>query len=529
MLTQIKILTNLELCNLYGLNEFRFSRDKGVKRNCRGMLAVWSILLTLLTFYMGGLTYGLVYLGLEEAALAYLITISGFLIFFFGMLKAGSALFRKEGCDILYALPLPGAAIAVSRMLKLYVEDLLLTLAVLLPGAIVYAWNVRPSTAFYLAFILGIWSVPFIPITAAVLTGTVIAGISCRMRHKSLAAAALSIIAVLGILYGASRLSALEGHFNPETLKNLSEALMALFAKIYPPAVWLGTSISCGEVFQTLLCAGLSLAVFGTATAGVTLSFRKICEGLHSVAAKHNWQMGELKADLLLSSLCKREFRRYFSSSVYVTNTIIGPIMGCVLSGGLLVAGPKTLERLRFLPASPIHFIPFVIAGTFSMMTATATSVSMEGKNWWIVKSLPLSAKNILDAKLLMNLLLVLPFYLLSELLLILALRPGVKDLLWLLLIPAVFILFSCVYGITVNLRFPVLEWESETRIVKQSASCMLGGMGGFVLTLLCTLAVGTIPEAYVFHAEIGICVVIPAVTIMLYRKNNRFDIWGKL
>ena len=53
------------------------------------------------------------------------------------------------------------------------------------------------------------------------------------------------------------------------------------------------------------------------------------------------------------------------------------------------------------------------------------------------------------------------------------------KELLRLAKIPAVMILFSCVFGITVNLHFPVLEWEKEVRIVKQNASAMLGGMGG--------------------------------------------------
>ena len=162
-------------------------------------------------------------------------------------------------------------------------------------------------------------------------------------------------------------------------------------------------------------------------------------------------------------------------------------------------------------------------------MTTTATSISMEGKNWWILKSLPLSAKNILDGKILMNLLLILPFYFLSELFLIFALKPGAGELLWLILIPAEIILFSCVYGITVNLHFPVLEWESEVRIVKQSASAMLGGMGGFILALLCAVIVGVVPNEYTDYLKTGICVVILAAAAVLYRINNRFDLCGKI
>ena len=154
MLTQIRILTKLELCNLYGLNVFRFSKDKKAKKKSLSLLAIWVILVAMLVFYVGGLTYGLIYLGLEAAVPAYLISVSSLLIFIFDILKAGSVIFRKEGYDILCALPLSKGAVVVSRLLKMYMEDLLVTLAVLLPGMVVYAWNVHPGVGFYLTVLL---------------------------------------------------------------------------------------------------------------------------------------------------------------------------------------------------------------------------------------------------------------------------------------------------------------------------------------------------------------------------------------
>ena len=501
MLTQIRILTKLELCNLYGLNVLRFSKDKKAKHKSMGLLVLWIVLIAMLTSYMGGLSYGLIRLGLGETVPAYLITVSGLFIFFFGMLKAGSVIFRREGYDILCALPLSSGAVVISRLLKLYVEDLLMTLAVLLPGFAVYIWNIRPGAGFYLTALLGLWSVPVIPMAVSILAGTLITGITSRMRHKSLVSAGLSILVVLGSMYGSSRLTAMDGSLDPEMLQDL-----AVLERVYPPAVWLGGAVIREDVLGAFLCVLLSLAVFAAVAAGVSFSFRKVSQSLYGSFAKHNYRMGKLKEDSLLAALCKREFRRYFSSSIYVANTIIGPVMGCVMAGALLVSGIDILQGLLSLPVDLEGMVPFAAAGVLSMMPVTATTISMEGKNWWIAKSLPLSVKNILDGKILMNLLLILPFYVLSELLLMIALRPGAWELLWLVLIPAVMILFSCVYGITVNLHFPVLEWESEVRIVKQSASAMLGGMGGFILTLLCALAVGSAPS-------------------VLYRRNNRFDL----
>lgn len=289
MLRHVRILTKLELCNLYGLNVLRFSRDKKVKRKAMGLAAVWVILLAVLVFYVGGLSYGLILLGQQETVPAYLIMVSSLLVFVFGMLKAGGSIFRKEGYDILCALPLSMGAVVTSRLLKMYVEDLLMTFAVLLPGIAVYTWNIRPDAGFYLAVLLGIWSIPLIPMAASILVGTLITGIASRMRHKSLAATVLSILAVLGVLYGSSRLSDMEGSLDPEKLQDLSAGIMGALERVYPPAVWLGRTISHKDIPGVMLCVFLSLSVFAAVAAGTALSFRKISQNLYGSFAKHNY------------------------------------------------------------------------------------------------------------------------------------------------------------------------------------------------------------------------------------------------
>ena len=101
VLTQIRILAKLELCNIFGLNVLRFSRDGKVKRRAGAMLALVAVLSVLLVFYMGGLSYGLVRLGLEAVIPVYLIAVASLIIFFFGLLKAGSVIYRRDGYESL--------------------------------------------------------------------------------------------------------------------------------------------------------------------------------------------------------------------------------------------------------------------------------------------------------------------------------------------------------------------------------------------------------------------------------------------
>ena len=139
-------------------------------------------------------------------------------------------------------------------------------------------------------------------------------------------------------------------------------------------------------------------------------------------------------------------------------------------------------------------------------------------KEWWLVKSLPLSSKTILDAKLLMNLILILPFYLVSEVFLMLALKPGLQDGFWIVVIPAVILLFACVY-------FPVMDWENEVSVVKLSASAILGGMGGAVLAVLGGAGACLVPEGYSGGYRAVLCVLLMGTVCLMYRKNNRIDL----
>lgn len=518
-------MIKLELCNLYGCNVLRFSKDKKSRKKAAVMVVAWACVIAMFVLYIGALSYGFVMAGMGEVIPAYLITLSSMMIFFFGMLKAGNVIFRKEGYDMLCSLPIHQTAIVVSRFVRMYVENLLLAVVMLLPGLAVYAWMEHPSAAFYLCSFFCIIAVPFIPVAGATLIGALVTAVSARMRHKSLVTAVLSILAVLVILAGTSKISAMEEELNLVQLAEMVSVIFSMLGKLYPPAVWIGSAASSGNILVCLACFGLFFAVFIAVAAAVSIRFSFICQNLYSNLAKHNYHLGQLKKESLLISLCKRELKRYFSSSIYVTNTIIGPILGVVFSAVLLFVDPASVIKEIPLSVDINKLIPFAIGGIFCIMTTTATSISMEGKNWWLIKSLPLTTKAILDAKILMNLVLMLPFYLISELLLIIALKPNFLELLWLLIIPAAISLFSCVYGITINLHFPVFNWETEVSVVKQSASSILGGLGGFIIAILCVFGITTIPENYIDLWNGAVCIVVIAVTAVLYWKNNQTDL----
>ena len=521
MIKQIKDLTKLQLVNLYGMNVFRFTKDKKEKTRKRALTILAVFLIIMACGYIGMSTFGYVLIGLAEMVPAYLIMLSSLLILFFSIFKAGSVIFQKNAYDILGSLPISQTAIVISRFVRMYVENLLIALVVMISGTLVYGVMVKPGISFYLTGMLVTIFIPLIPITIATLFGALITAIASRMKHKSLVSAVLSLLLFLGIMLGTSQLAGTEEDFSVQMLQNLSGILHKTIESIYPPAIWLGSAMLSGNFVKCFICVAGALLVFALVMAVISKNFHWICRGLYSTSAKHNYQMGNLKKESVLGALYKRELKRYFSSSSYVVNTMMGPVMAVVFSITILVMGVDKIQQRLGIPIDIKGAVPFVLAGIFCVMTTTCTSISLEGKEWWIVKSLPIKTKDLLDSKLLLNLSLILPFFLVSEVVITIALKPDYLELVWMIVIPVIMILFGCVFGITINLKIPVFEWDNEVVIVKQSASAAIGGLGGCVIIMLCTVPVLLASAEYAGLVKLIICAVIFGITYLLYQKNN--------
>lgn len=525
MMKQIKTLTKLQLQNLYGLNVFRYTKDKKKKKTTMGLGVVWAVLIVMITVYIGAAVFGYVYLGMGEIVPAYLIMLSSIIILAFAIFKARSVIFQENAYDILCSLPVSQTAIVVSRFLRMYVENLLLTLLVMVPGIVVYGVMVKPTLSFYFIGAVVTVFVPLIPITMATFLGALVTAVASRMKHKSLVSAVLSIGIVVGVLGSTGQMAVMEEEFSIEMIQNLSGILTQVIEDIYPPAIWLGNAMVKGDILTGLLCVLGGLAAFVVTIALVSAKFHEICRGLYSTNAKHNYKMEQLKKTSVLGTLYKREAKRYFASSIYVQNTIVGPILAVVFAVAVLGVGLDTIQQAMEIPLDISGCVPVLLVGIFSMMTTTCTSVSMEGKEWWIVKSLPIRTKDLLDSKLLFGLSLYLPFWFVAEILLIIALRPGFMELVWLVLLPFILMVFSQVFGLTINLKMPVFDWENEVSVVKQSASSAIGGLGGFVMILICMVPVLLVPAEYSNLVKGALCVVFAGVTWILYKKNNKVNL----
>ena len=237
----------------------------------------------------------------------------------------------------------------------------------------------------------------------------------------------------------------------------------------------------------------------------------------------------------LLLALFKKERKLYFSSSLYVTNSGIGYIISVLLAGAIAFFGVETLlsafaetgEIADIAMLLPLinKLLPFVVSMPLCMMSASACAISMEGKNFWQLQILPVRAKDVYLAKLLWNLTVAAPFYVISVILVLIGAKPILADALHYILLPLVLLVFCIVFGLAANLWFPNFTWENETQVVKQGASVLIAMLGGMIAVIVpAVLAVVLQPASYTLYYFI-IEIVILLITAVLYLSITKKEL----
>lgn len=183
-------------------------------------------------------------------------------------------------------------------------------------------------------------------------------------------------------------------------------------------------------------------------------------------------------------ALLKKEFKRYTSSFIYFLNSSVGLlflIVGTILI--LLFGADKVGELLKL--NIDFNFIKIQLLGVFFfiivMNCTTYCSISLEGKNLWILKSSPIDEREIFWSKILMNFLLNAPLSILCLILVSIRLDFEIQFIIVSICLIVSFSMFVAVMGLLSNLLYPNLDWKNEVAVVKRSAS--------MIITMLVSLA----------------------------------------
>ena len=161
-----------------------------------------------------------------------------------------------------------------------------------------------------------------------------------------------------------------------------------------------------------------------------------------------------------------------------------------------------------------------------TLTSTTAASLSLEGKNRWIMCSVPTQARTVYNSKIAVNLTVILPVLYVSAILIRIVIPYSLMQTVLMFLIPTVYAFFISVLGIYLNIKFPKYDWTSEYYAVKGGAISVLATVGGGMASSLTPLYLCIIFPHYQMMIMFGITCLILLATLAIYLKVCRTQLY---
>ena len=463
------------------LNSFRFGgRKKGKVRAASGIGAIG--LMAFLGLYLSGV-YSFLFasqfapIGMVHLVIMMMAVLAVVMGVMFTIFAAQGIIFGGKDNDLMLALPIPAFQLMLARTLALYLENLVFSIMVMIPAGAAYLFfGGEGGAVFMIMLIICTVFLALLPTVIAIVVGYVLAWCSSKFGKRALVSNILYIGAFVLLMVFVFQLN-----FSIQTITvSAAMGIESGFSVWGVPFVLLMEATCQGNILSLLLFLALCAGPFFLAVWLFARRYKSIVTGLGAKSARNDYKLGTVAATDARRALLNKESKRFFGTPIYVFNAGIGLIF--LLLGGVASLFFKgEIEELLYemsgagveMPIMPI--LCACMAFMVSMTAITPSSISLEGKQLWILKESPVPVESIFAVKVGFQLLLELPCLLICSLCFGFAFSLGVVDTLVLFLINGVFAVLCAAMGLYVNLCLPKLDCPNDTLVVKNSASAMVG------------------------------------------------------
>ncbi len=470
-----------------------------IKTKNRKASVLFPLILALyLMFTIGTASYGLFKqlspVNLQYVLLSFFVFGTFIMTLIEGVYKTSSLLFNCKDDLLLLSLPIKRRTVLFIRIFKFYIFELMFNSLFMLPAMIVYIFFMKTLTVTYIiTSVIMLLTLPIIPIVISCFIGMITSSISSRFKYKN----AIEIIFTMIFLVFIMIISFQMQSITKNIIQNATSINDVITKIYYPSGVYakLVTDFNIVDlliyILVNIILSILSIYVLGK-------FYFKINSRLKKVETSNNVNINDLniKSKSKTNSLIKKELNTFFKTPVFIINSGFGLIMFMIITFILVFKFDSLIPIItnkenglgisKELIMNNISLLILSITMLTGFMTSITNSViSMEGRNINILKSLPIKVKTILMSKIYACLIITTPILLIGNIILFIKFKISIIESILLLLLVVLIPLVSHFIGILVNLRYPKLDADNATEIVKQSTSSLVSVMLGIIFVVI--------------------------------------------
>lgn len=456
-------------------------------------------------------------LDLMMAMMAVVICLFSLMFTAFG---ASGIVFGGKDMDLMLSLPLSAFHVMLSKVMALYLENLMLCGLMMLPCAAAYIryggkWNVY----FLIAVVVLTLFLAVIPTILALIVGYCLALLQGRFGSNALLNNLSYFVFFVVVMFFSMQINVIM----QKSLLNTTSIKAAFSTWLLP--VWFYIEGILGKPLSALAFIAITAIPFLLIVFLFSRKYKVILSKLTTKTARSDYKMGSLRASGQFSSLLKKEMGRYWGTPIYLFNTGTGIILA--IGGSVYACIRQDMVQALFVQMGGGKLPLLFLMAAFICVTIdpAAVSISLEGKTLWILKEAPVSAKTILLAKGVMNAVLILATGIICIPLLAFGMRLNGVEIFCLLFLCIAFSVFVPSAGLWVNLLFPKMDASNDMLVVKQSMSaivCLLGGMGVIgVSSIVYMVLAAFLPSVLVLFGASLLVLTVGVILMLLLAKHG--------
>lgn len=506
-------------------NIYRHTTDRKKKGKVVGNTVGQIVLYLMLMAYCVAMCAGYGAFGMIGSAPVMCALTISILAFMFTLFKTNGYLFNFKEYDMLMSLPFEARTVAGCKFLYMYIKSLPWYLSISLAMMIGYGIYARPSVFVYPLWILLSLFLPVIPMLGAAFLGFLIAKVSAGFKKTNIIQ---TVLTMAFVLFCFCLRFFFEDMFRNNKVESTLETVAEQTgnaARIYLPAGWFSDAVTKPAVLPALLLTAVSAALFVLLFALVGRSYRQINSAMQSHAAAGRFRMSAQKQRSAVKAVAFKEFKRMTGSTAYMVNGSVGFILALLVGIVTLILGADKIVGTVTggAPVDPAMLrpaIPFFVYFFVGMFSTTACSPSLEGKNFWILQSLPIEMKTVYQGKMLFNMFLSVPVMLFSTLCVCIAFRTPMIETVVYLILGTVLCAFSTAWGCVCGVRHLRLDWENEVEVIKQGAAValyMLPNMFAVMGLMVLAVFLGTKMDPRL--SAVGMILIASVLALLCYRR----------